>query len=358
LLGGASRAQRARGSALNLNVHFHTLVLDGVYELVAGAPTRFVPLPPPDADEVARVLAGTARRISRVLEARAEGDEDALAHDKPLLATLAAASLRTRIATGPDAGARWRRLGDRVEPCDDGNDPDASPRVPQHEGMSLHAEVSVPSGDRQRLERLCRYVARPPLANDRLEERPDGRLALRLKTRWRDGTTHILMERHELLDRLVPLIPPPRAHQVRYHGVLAPCSSVRDRIVPGAREELGASPPNEPSAPSLAIAQAVPEAAEQIQATKGASASGPAADACGVPRATHRQVVTVVDEADRAPAAFAATKGRPRPRRLPWAELLQRVFAVDALRCTRCGSPMRLIAAIDAPTVARKILEC
>lgn len=80
--------------------------------------------------------------------------------------------------------------------------------------MSLHAEVGVPARDRRRLERLCRYVARPPLANERLEERPDGRLALRLKTRWRDGTTHILMERRELLDRLVPLIPPPRYNAV------------------------------------------------------------------------------------------------------------------------------------------------
>ena len=32
--------------------------------------------------------------------------------------------------------------------------------------MSLHAAVAVPAGDRRRLERLCRYVARPPLAND------------------------------------------------------------------------------------------------------------------------------------------------------------------------------------------------
>jgi len=224
--------------------------------------------------------------------------------------------------------------------------------------MSLHAEVAVPARDRRRLERLCRYVARPALSSDRLEERPDGRLALRLKTRWRDGTTHILMERRELLDRLVPLIPPPRAHQVRYHGVLAPCSSVRDRIVPGQRLEVAASPPNEPSALSLAIAQAVPEAAGQIQATRGASASGSAADACGVPHATHRHVAIAVDGADRAPAAPATPEGRPRPRRLPWAELLQRVFEVDALRCPRCGAHMRLIAAIEDPTVARKILEC
>jgi hypothetical protein len=306
---------------------------------------------------VARVLTGTARRISRVLEVGTEGDEDALARDEPLLATLAAASIRTRIATGPHAGARWRRLGDRVEPCDDRQDPDDSSRVPHHEGMSLHAEVAVPARDRRRLERLCCYVARPPLATDRLEERPDGRLALRLKTRWRDGTTHILMERHELLERLVPLLPAPRAHQVRYHGVLAPCSSVRDRIVPGVHEEVSASPPSEPSA-ALSVAQAVPEAAEQVQATQGAIAAGPAADALGAPRDKHRQVVTVVDAADRAPAASATPKGRLRPRRLPWAELLQRVFAVDALRCPRCGARMRLLAAIEDPGIACRILEC
>jgi hypothetical protein len=41
-----------------------------------------------------------------------------------------------------------------------------------------------------------------------------------------------------------------------------------------------------------------------------------------------------------------------------WAELLQRVFGIDALRCPRCGSTLRLIAAIEDPAVARKILEC
>lgn len=41
-----------------------------------------------------------------------------------------------------------------------------------------------------------------------------------------------------------------------------------------------------------------------------------------------------------------------------WAALLQRVFQVDALRCPRCGQAMRLIAAIEDPAVARRILEC
>ena len=355
------------GSALNANLHFHTLVLDGVYASTERRPPRFLPLPPPSRHEVARVLAGTARRITRLLESRADGDDDALARDEPLLATLANASLRTRIASGPHAGERWRRLGDRVEPQDTDADPEASRRVPQHGGMSLHADVAVPAPDRRRLERLCHYVARPPLASDRLEERPDGRLTLRLKTRWRDGTTHILMEPRELLERLVPLIPPPRAHQVRYHGVLAPCASARDRIVPGPRPTpgpaLGGPEPREPSAEtipaSVGMGPARPETPPHRltdPAEPGASAStGWPADleprandppARGDPRAP--------DPRDPPPEVEV---GRPRPQRLAWAELLQRIFEVDALRCPRCGARMRLVAAIEEPAVARKILE-
>jgi hypothetical protein len=290
------------GSALNLNLHFHTLALDGAYTYTLGQASapRFLTLPPPNPDEVGRVLAGTARRIRRLLEERAGDDEDALARDEPLLALLAAASLRTRIATGPHRGERWRRLGDRVEPREvdtRDTDPEASPRVPQHGGMSLHADVAVPARDRRRLERLCRYVARPPLATERLGERTDGTLALRLKTRWRDGTTHILMERRELIERLVPLIPPPRSHQVRYHGILAPGASQRDRVVPGDAREPSPEPPSD---------------------------SDP----------------------------------RGRARRMRWASLLQRVFEVDGLRCPHCGSTLRLIAAIEDPAVARQILEC
>ncbi len=106
--------------------------LDGVYARTAGEPTQFLPLPPPSPREVARVLAGTARRITRLLEPqRRAATTTPSPDDEPLLATLAAASLRTRIATGPHAGQRWRRLGDRVEPAGCGRRrPEASrPRV-------------------------------------------------------------------------------------------------------------------------------------------------------------------------------------------------------------------------------------
>jgi hypothetical protein len=190
--------------------------------------------------------------------------------------------------------------------------------------MSLHADVAVPARDRGRLERLCRYVARPPLANGRLEEHPAGRLLLRLKTRWRDGTTHVLMERSELIDRLVPLIPPPRAHQVRYHGILAPCASLRSVVVP-AREfdvELPAASGDAP----------------KRDAHSAASANPPAQTRPDDNRLREDRLDT-------------------RPRRLWWAALLQRVFAIDALRCPRCGSTLRLIAAIEDPAIARRILE-
>ena len=107
------------GSALNLTPHFHSLVLDGVYPGPAHNPGRFVPLPPPETEDVARVMEGTARRMMRLLEMRGlEGSDDPLASEDPLLATLMAASIRSRIATGQQAGQPWRRLGDRVEPVD------------------------------------------------------------------------------------------------------------------------------------------------------------------------------------------------------------------------------------------------
>jgi len=54
--------------------------------------------------------------------------------------------------------------------------------------LSLHAAVAVPAHDRQRLERLCRFVARPPLASERLSRLDDGRVLYRLERRWRDST--------------------------------------------------------------------------------------------------------------------------------------------------------------------------
>ena len=88
-------------------------------------------------------------------------------------------------------------------------------------GTNLHAGVRVPAHDRRRLERLCRYVLRPPLNRALLRPLDAGRVQYRLKRPWSDGTEAVAFTPHELLEKLVVLGPPPRAHQVVYHGVLA-----------------------------------------------------------------------------------------------------------------------------------------
>ena len=59
------------------------------------------------------------------------------------------------------------------------------------QGFSLHAAVRCAADDRQALEQLCRTITRPALANERVQINSAGRVVLRLKPPWRDGTTHI-----------------------------------------------------------------------------------------------------------------------------------------------------------------------
>ena len=79
---------------------------------------------------------------------------------------------------------------------------------------------------------MARYLARGPIATDRLSRLDDGRLELRLKRPWRDGTTAFVYTSHELLECLVAIVPRPRAHLTRYFGVFAPAFAARAGIVP------------------------------------------------------------------------------------------------------------------------------
>jgi hypothetical protein len=101
-------------------------------------------------------------------------------------------------------------------------------------GFSLHAGVPIAPHQREKLERLCRYVSRPPVACERLALTASGDVRYRLKTPYRDGTTHLVLEPLDLMARLAALVPPPRMHLTRFHGVFAlsstsgpPCSWTR-----------------------------------------------------------------------------------------------------------------------------------
>lgn len=57
-------------------------------------------------------------------------------------------------------------------------------------GFSLHAGVRSGAGERKKLERLCRYITRPAIANERLKRNGAGQVVLQLKSAYRDGTTN------------------------------------------------------------------------------------------------------------------------------------------------------------------------
>jgi hypothetical protein len=61
-------------------------------------------------------------------------------------------------------------------------------------GVNVHAKVAFDGRDRKRLERLCRYLARPPLSQERLSLHPDGRVRLGFKAPWKDGTHAVLLD--------------------------------------------------------------------------------------------------------------------------------------------------------------------
>ncbi|MDP3086426.1 MAG: transposase [Rubrivivax sp.] len=293
------------GSAANLNIHLHCLVLDGVYRRGADGVPEFVEVPAPTDDALQSVLHKIITRLMKLLTRRGvlveeEGstymaDNDGDSDEARTLRPLQAAACTYRIAFGPRAGQKVLTV-QGVMP----RDADFKRHLcADIDGFSLHAAVRCGADDRQALEQLCRYITRPALANERVQTNAAGQVVLKLKTAWRDGTTHLVMSPLEFMQRLAALVPRPRLHLIRFHGVLAPNAKLRALVVP-----------QEPEAPA--------------QATQ--------------------------------PAECEAHHAHRRPVRLSWAKLLKRVFDLDLEHCPNCGGELKIIAAILEQPVIEKIL--
>ena len=227
------------GGALNLNVHFHTLAVDGVFVREPEGSLSFAAAKAPTDEEVEALLGLVRGRVVRLLVRRGllskEPEEGLDEHEAPPLHALYAASVRQRVAMGRRAGATVLRLGDP---------PTAKPAPPKGRrqarlgGFDLHANTSVRAKNRPKLERLCRYLLRPPVAEDRLSVGPDGSVLVRLKTPWRDGTSYIALQPLELLEKLAALIPRPYVNLIVYQGVLAPNAKWRREVVDFGRPQL------------------------------------------------------------------------------------------------------------------------
>jgi Putative transposase len=231
----------------------------------------------------------------------ATGPADRLADESPVLAEIVGASVQGRVALGSRAGARVRRLGDARDTATAVTL--RGPRQAHLDGFDLHANVWVSAHDRAGLERLARYILRPPFAQERLRLRNDGRVALELKTAWHDGTRELIFEPLEFLERLAAMTPRPETNLLICHGVLAPRALWRERVVAYGRVAA------EPAASTAPLA--------------------PGPDGTGV---------------------------KPTPRAWTWAALMHRAFAIDVLACVHCGGRLRLIATLHDPAVIRRIL--
>ena len=274
-----------------------------------GDAVRFHPGPPLDAADVDEVLATVTAYIGRLLAHSGSGDRDEggmldeWADEAPVLAGLAAAAVQGRVVFGARAGARVRRRGDTLAAATD--PPRLGPCHARHNGFDLHTGLSVPADQRDRLERSARYALRPPVSQERLELTGDGQVQLALRRRWVDGTTHLLFDPVELLERLAALIPRPRINLILYYGVLAPRAAWRSLVV-----QFGITDGPSTAAESAAADEAHPETAH----------------------------------------------GRHQ-RNYLWGDLMRRSMGLDVVTCPRCGGRLRLIAVIDDPVVVTRVLR-
>jgi hypothetical protein len=195
------------GSALNLNFHFHMLFRDGVYVDDASQenPQRFVSVTNHRAADIANLTHKTRLRIARYLERAGFITRDE--ENTYLVADSANAneiaehqghSIQYRISIGFQKGKKVFAL-QTLSPLPD--EAQGLDLLGNMAGFSLHAGVSTKAGERDKVERLCRYIARPPIAVHRLSLTPEGNIRYELKTPYRNGTTHMRLANTILLSR-------------------------------------------------------------------------------------------------------------------------------------------------------------
>ena len=299
--GAVTLVQRFGGS-LNLNIHFHMLLLDGVYVVDDYGKMRFHRVKAPELKELTKLVHTISLRVARFLERRGlleRDDEDSYLtldclDDEPMQ-QLHGHAITYRIALGSQQGRKVFTL-QTIPPIN--AESSLSTRVANIAGFSLHAGVAAEAYQKDKIERLCRYISRPAVSENRLAVVSSGNIRYQLKTPYRDGTTHVIFEPLDFIAKLAALIPKPRVNLTRFHGVFAPNSKWRALVTPAKRGKSKTLPEEE-----------IPEK---------------------LPAERHVAIT--------------------------WAQRLKRVFNIDIETCNECGGAVKVIACIEDPTVIQKIL--
>ena len=223
------------GGALNLNMHFHSLFMDGVFYENESQKQVFKVIVPSDED--VRCLVNKIKiRINRSLQKKGFLDtllieetplESAL-DESPQLTLIKSESIQNRV----DMFQKPRAIGKLWNPP---FEEFSGSKCAASDGFSLHANVKIRKGKRASLERLCRYIARGPVAKERVSLTESGHVRLQLKKAYTDGTTHFEFTPEQFLKRLIALIPPPRQNFIRYFGVFGARHKNRRAITALAR---------------------------------------------------------------------------------------------------------------------------
>ncbi len=297
---GAGTLIQRFGSALNLNVHFHMLFLDGVYVEQSHGAARFRWGKAPPSPELTQRTHTIAHRVGRYLERQGLREREVEnrylasdAGDADPMPPLLGPSLTYRIAGGSQAGRKvftLQTLPTSGDPFGDG--------IGKVAGASRHAGGAARADERKKLERLCRYISRPAVSEKRLSLTRGGNVRYQLQTPYRAGTPPGIYAPLDFNARLAALVPKPRVTLPRFHGVFAPNSRHRALVTPAKRGR--------------------------------------------------GNKVRVADE----PATPAQRRAS-----MTWAQRRKRVFNIDIEPCSGCGGAMKVIACIEDPIVSKQILE-
>jgi len=225
------------GSALNLNIHFHMLFVEGTISENPWGGTTFTRIKAPPHQDMVTLVHIISKRIARYLEkvglVVCDMENSFLnlpLDDEDSLLQLQGPSVSYRIALGPQQGQKVFTL--QTLPASNEGE---YGQLANTSGFSLHAGVLANADEAEKLERLCRYISRPATSEQRLSITDHGKVRYELKTPFRDGTTHVFFDPIDFIGKLVALIPPPRLNLTRFFGLFAPTSNLRTKVTASQR---------------------------------------------------------------------------------------------------------------------------
>ena len=349
------------GSSLNLHVHLHVCVFDGVYVERANEAPYFSPARPLTKDDLGELVERVAERVVTWLR------KHGFVKDEPDLDSNEARmfSLVEMLAQVAAQRGTIEKIKDRHDEAEAGiPEPPPCDGAVKSCGFNLHASVRVGASDDRGRERLFRYCLRPPFSLDRLRVLDDGCIGYQVKKSGRRASRVRVMTPTECLARLCALIPPPYYPLTRFHGVVAPRSKLRSAIVPQPPCDVAAS-----CCGKAKTSDARAEHADRAKVHDVQSSTDPPDDrvpTAHTPLGAHllAQILSGRSEAVDANHVLSVKHwdriGRGMPyaatSSVPWAILHARTFEHDVLECGHCGGRLRVRAVVVDPDVATKIL--